>query len=78
MPPKNISRAARRLRLALTPKKRPMSRGELAANLGVSHQAVHKWLSGTSRPGPDHMAAIERLLGIPMAQWTQLVADEEA
>lgn len=69
-----ISNAAVRLKTALTPR---MTQRRLAKLLGVSGQAVNSWLRGRSRPAPEQMAAIQRLLGIPMTAWIECHAPEE-
>jgi transcriptional regulator with XRE-family HTH domain len=63
--------ASRRLSEALRPK--VMSQSELAQKLGVSPQAVSKWVMGIGRPSADLMAQIEQMLGIPMLEWTEPV-----
>jgi len=40
----------------------------LAAKLGVSREAVSKWLSGESMPKPDKLLKIGMLLGLPFDQ----------
>lgn len=67
MSTKPLSDAAARLKIALSPPR--MTQAKLAKRLGVSQQAVWGWLCGRSRPAPEKMAAIEELLGIPMAAW---------
>lgn len=73
MTSKPVSDAAVRLKTTLTPK---MTQAKLAKHLGVSQQAVNSWLKGRTRPAPEQMAAIQRLLGIPMTEWTTFPADQ--
>ena len=44
-------------------KKQKMSQADLAAQLGVTQQAVGKWESGKSSPDPATVARIAELLG---------------
>lgn len=46
----------------------------LAEHLGCTRQAVHKWLSGETRPTIDHAAQLEELTGIPAASWRRHAA----
>ena len=41
-----------------------MSQTELAAQLGVTQQAVGKWENGKSSPDPDTLTALAKLLGV--------------
>lgn len=53
-----------------------MSQSDLARTLGVSQQAVSAWLHGRALPGPERMAVIEQLLGIPMRDWVVPAPEE--
>lgn len=44
----------------------------IARKLGVTPQAVQKWLAGFSRPEQQHRAALERLVGIPADSWNEI------
>jgi transcriptional regulator with XRE-family HTH domain len=46
-----------------------MSQSELAAELGVTQQAVSCWLNGQRKPSPERIARIEELLGVPANGW---------
>ena len=61
--------ASEKLSAALRP--RVMSQSELAEKLGVSPQAVSKWVRGAGKPSLELMARIEELMGIPIKAWTQ-------
>ncbi len=74
MSTKPLSAAAVRLKTALTPR---MTQAKLAERLGVSQQAVSSWLHGRARPEPEKMAAIEKILGIPMAAWVASCSESE-
>jgi transcriptional regulator with XRE-family HTH domain len=54
-----------------------VNRGELAARLKCSRQAISLWLSGDSIPSPDRMAELEKIYGIPMREWTEIAEDAE-
>lgn len=38
---------------------------ELARRMGVSHTTISRWISGQSRPKPDHLTTAAPVLGIP-------------
>lgn len=63
-----LSVGAERLRSCISP---AFTRDELAAQLGVTKQAIYAWLNGIARPTPDKMAKIEDLTGIPMRSWAE-------
>lgn len=54
-----------------------MSQKDLAIALGVTPQAVSAWVHGVATPGLAYMVAIEKLLGIPVAEWLPDVANLE-
>jgi transcriptional regulator with XRE-family HTH domain len=69
-----LSRAARRLRAALTreaDQALPETQAELARALGVTKGAVSGWCSGECRPSLERMLVIERLYGIAVAEWVE-------
>ena len=41
----------------------------IARALGVTKQAVSKWILGISYPSREHLMEIEQLFGIPTAWW---------
>jgi transcriptional regulator with XRE-family HTH domain len=55
--------------LAAATSPRRMSQSELAGELGMTPQVVSKWVNGLSRPDAVAREKIERLLGIPAADW---------
>ena len=42
---------------------------EIAARVGVTQQAVQRWLSGKGKPSGEKVLAIEREYGIPAKDW---------
>jgi len=65
---------AMRLRAELFPR---ITQAQLAEKLDVSQQAVSAWLHGRARPDLSKMIQIERLLGIPVATWIEVVSVPE-
>jgi transcriptional regulator with XRE-family HTH domain len=47
----------------------------IARKLGVTPQAVQKWLCGFSRPEREHREKLEQLVGIPAASWDEIEAE---
>ena len=39
----------------------------LMRHFGVSHEAIRKWLSGTSLPGPDRLIGLANFLSVPVS-----------
>ncbi len=72
------SKPAERLSAALSgqrdPEAIPRTQTELARRLGVSTSAVNAWVKGHSRPRLDYAVEIEKLYGIPVAEWVGRVA----
>lgn len=64
--------------LAAATSPRRMSQSELAGELGMTPQVVSKWVNGLSRPDDEARAKIERLLGIPAADWDREVPAPQA
>lgn len=50
--------------------KKGISAYRLAAMLGVTRQAVSRWVRRKSKPGRDHAAAIERITGVKVGDWS--------
>jgi transcriptional regulator with XRE-family HTH domain len=61
-----VSKASIELRDRVRP---DLKTAAVADDLGVSRQAIHAWIQGVSKPGPELRAKIETLLGIPADAW---------
>lgn len=65
--------ASQRLRAALAgtddPENAPRTQTALALRLRVTSQAVNAWLSGRTTPSLALAVEIERIYGIPVADW---------
>lgn len=76
---------AERLKLALTRSPKPIdSSAELALQFNLRHpddpvtqQAVHKWLTGKTRPTPDKIDTLAMWLGVS-AHWLRFGAPDDA
>ena len=57
------------LRLALARGAEPLNQTALALQLGVSQQAVSRWVTGRSRPRLEAILELERLYAIEPRDW---------
>jgi plasmid maintenance system antidote protein VapI len=57
------------LRKALACPTEPLNQSALALQLGVTQQAVSRWVKGRSRPAPESILELERLFGIDPREW---------
>ena len=62
-----MSKAAQKLRDFTTPS--TPTRAEIARAVGVSPQAVGKWVSGDAVPEEPKRVQLQRLFGIPADEW---------
>ena len=65
------TKASAALAAKVTPEPPEMSQAELAVKLGVRKQAVHAWTRGLYEPSVSVMLRLEKLLGIPVVDWTK-------
>jgi ribosome-binding protein aMBF1 (putative translation factor) len=58
---------------AATPSK--LTQADIARELEVTPAAVNRWIQHQGTPRPEHLAALEKLLGIPMRDWTEVAPE---
>jgi transcriptional regulator with XRE-family HTH domain len=65
------TKAAAKLAEKCRPGAPEIAQVELAEALGVPRQAVAAWLKGEYKPKLAIMLALEKLTGIPVAEWAE-------